>query len=253
MNGILQAIQQYTNPKLLSPVDETNTLNTPAKRYYVDQNSRSPQDFVTPGTPATPTPTHAVLAAIDAKQNSEPSWIPDAQGRVQGVINSGKHAVLSGIEQAKKSIAAGAQELPSPTPAPDASDFEKIAIPILNKYGIPPSVGLGIAAAEGGRIGSNNVFNLNATDSNPQGASSYNDQASGIEAFAKLIASNPRYAKAYANRIDPAKMLTEIQNAGYAGDPKDWQKRKLKETADFPYKQYSQFVMDTPAYKRYAK
>jgi flagellum-specific peptidoglycan hydrolase FlgJ len=67
-----------------------------------------------------------------------------------------------------------------------------------------------------------------------------------------LIATHPRYAKAFALRNDPEKMLTEIQNAGYAGDPNDWYKRKLQETPNFPYKTYKDFVMDTPGYKRFA-
>lgn len=139
-----------------------------------------------------------------------------------------------------------------PTPAPNANDFEKKALPILSKYQIPAAVAFGMRDAEGGKIGSHNVFNINAVDSNPSAAFNYNSPEAGIEAYAKLIAEDPRYSKAYAKRNDPDAMIEEITNAGYAGDPRTWKKRSVSTGgAGKMFDSYADFVRNTPGFNRY--
>lgn len=147
---------------------------------------------------------------------------------------------------------------PSPTLAPDANEFEKLALPILNKYEIPPAVAFGMREAEGGNIGSHNVYNLGAFDSNPQNAYDYDSPEAGVEAFARLIAENPRFKEAYAKRSEPEAMVEAIMQAGYAGDPKTWKRRSIDQArraggrgAGEIYDSYSQFVKDTPGFRRY--
>lgn len=140
----------------------------------------------------------------------------------------------------------------SPTPAPDASTFEELAIEVLNRNNIPPAVGLGIAQAEGGRIGSNNVYNINATDSNPEGANNYESPEAGVQAFADLIAKHPRYQKAFAMRNNPDAMVEAIEEAGYAGDPKTWKQRSVSTGgAGKTFDEWSDFVRSTRNFKKY--
>lgn len=141
---------------------------------------------------------------------------------------------------------------PSPTLAPDATDFEKMALPIVNEAGIHPAVAFGMANAEGGKIGSNNVYNINAVDSNPQAAHDYATPEDGVRAFTTLISEDPRYSKAFAARKDATKMLREIEAAGYAGDPKTWKSRsKATGGAGKTYNKWSDFVGDVSGFRRY--
>lgn len=121
------------------------------------------------------------------------------------------------------------------------ADFlNKILLPITRKYGIPDAVSAGQFAGEG-RLGGfgakrNNFYNIAAYDSNPDAAIHYATPEAGVEAYAKLIATNPHYAQAYSARSDPAKMLGLIQKAGYASRP-----------------DYSSFIQSTPEWKQYAQ
>lgn len=123
----------------------------------------------------------------------------------------------------------------------NSSDFiNKILLPITRKYNIPDPVAAGQFAGEGRLKGfgakRNNFFNIAAYDSNPDAAIHYSTPEQGIEAYAKLIATNPHYAQAYSARNDPSKMLSLIQKAGYASRP-----------------DYSSFVMSTPEWRQYAQ
>lgn len=149
-------------------------------------------------------------------------------------------------------IGGGGPVLPMPTPAP--TNFEELALEVLERNQIPPAVGLGIAQAEGGRIGSNNVYNINATDSNPEGANHYPDPEAGIQAFADLIAKNPRYQRAFQMRDNPDAMIEAIQDAGYAGDPRTWKQRSMSTGgAGKTFDEWADFVKSTKGYQRYSK
>lgn len=174
-------------------------------------------------------------------------------------MDSKPNVLGDAISQIKQHGGAQAQApVPSPTLAPDATDFEKTALPILNQYGIPPSVAFGMRDAEGGKIGANNVFNINAVDSNPDAATNFATPEEGVRAFAQLLTTNPRYSQAYQDRGDIRKMIEDIQNAGFAGDPSTWRQRSIqqarqmgKQGAGELYKNYAQFVQNTPGWQKY--
>lgn len=134
---------------------------------------------------------------------------------------------------------------------PKVQNFlEKKVFPVVEKYGIPKAVAAGMFGAEGRLEGlgaeRNNYYNIAAYDGNEDSAFRYKKPEDGVKAWAELITSDPRYKKAYELRHDPDAMLREIQNAGYAGDPKTYQKR-----AKNGYPSYESFTKDTPEYKYY--
>lgn len=138
---------------------------------------------------------------------------------------------------------------------------EKVAPLIFKQYGIPMSVGWGMYAAEGRGKGlgaeRNNFYNIAAFDSNPNAAFHYKTPAEGVEAYAKFITGkSDRYAspdhklkfqEAYKLRNNPQVYIKAIEQAGYAGDPKTYGQR-----ANNGFKSYSDFVMATPEWKKYA-
>lgn len=139
-----------------------------------------------------------------------------------------------------------ARGTPTPTPRP-ANSIEQI----LSSYEIPLPVFYGMRDAEGGVIGSNNPMNIGAFDSNPTAAVNYPTPEEGIEAFARLISGDKRYEKAYKLRNNPEAMLQAIMDAGYAGDPKTWKQRSIDtKGAGSTYDTYSEFVKDTPGWRK---
>jgi len=87
---------------------------------------------------------------------------------------------------------------------------------------------LGQAALETGKGTSvlaktrNNYFGMNAVDSDPNKAFSYNSPSQSITDYINLIKYNPRYKAAYDQYVqdrDPLKLLQGIKNSGYATDP----------------------------------
>ncbi len=168
------------------------------------------------------------------------------------------------LEQQRPRAVLGAQTpevppvLPEPTPdiepepTPTPTTFEQLVTDVMSRNQIPAPVGLGIAQAEGGRIGSNNPFNINAVDSNPDAAFDYPTPEAGVQAFADLITKNPRYAGALQHRDNPDQMIEAIQNAGYAGDPKTWKQRSMSTGgAGKNFDQWADFVRSTKGYGRY--
>lgn len=150
---------------------------------------------------------------------------------------------------------------PTPTPTPEVlgaqtqepRSLEELIIDVMNRNKIPAPVGLGIAHAEGGRIGDNNPFNINATDSNPGGATDYATPEAGVQGFADLINKNPRYQKATQLRDDPDAMLRAIQDAGYAGDPQTWRQRSIDTGgAGKTYPTWADFIKATRGFQDYA-
>jgi hypothetical protein len=198
---------------------------------------------------------------------SSSDWSGKYYERPENPIMSAIHELLGGKaskaneQQAVMGAATGSPtptQQPSPTPipvptlAPNADDFEQKALPILNQYEIPPSVGFGMRDAEGGKIGANNVYNIGAGDADPSKAENYASIEDAVREYAKLLSTSPRYHQAYADRKDKDKMLKEIVKAGYAGDPETWKQRSAKAGgAGKIYDTYDEFVRATNGYKRY--
>lgn len=257
MDGLKQALAQFLPVKsrdIVSPVP-AGQITEPNMRY--EQASKTLEQAIAKIRKMRPNigQTDEQLAALYAKYGDQ--IIPKSPSRpTQSVLGSAVKQMQGAAqaEAAAPQITATPTPQISPTPAPDASDFEKLALPILNKYNIPPSVAFGMRDAEGGKIGANNVFNINAVDSNPQAATNYATPQEGIEAFAKLIATDPRYKKAFDLRDNPQAMIQAIQQAGYAGDPSTWRQRSASTGgAGKVYKSYADFVKDTPGFARYSK
>ena len=148
---------------------------------------------------------------------------------------------------------------PTPTPIqsnqfatrPRTADFlESDILPTTREAGIQDAIAAGMWAGEGrgehkyGQAPYNNAFNINATDSNPNGAFQYADNAAGTQAYADLL--NRRYAEAL-QQPGILEQLLAIQNAGYAGDPTTYDARSPNN-----YPSYSAFVQDTPEFRYYS-
>lgn len=105
----------------------------------------------------------------------------------------------------------------------DWDRFIEKARPIAAKYDIPLKVMVSQAALETGHGTSwqarvkNNYFGLGAYNDNT--SFGYSSVEESIEYYAKLIAKNKRYSKAYEARHDPLQMIREIKKSGYASDP----------------------------------
>jgi hypothetical protein len=151
---------------------------------------------------------------------------------------------------------------PTPTQVmmPEMNEYEEKATPTFKKYELPNSVVLGIGAAENGF---KNKFNIGATDSNPTGAPIMDDLESATAA-AKLLTGkyklengniDERYKPAfnkYKQTGNEEQFLKDIENLGYAGDSKTWKERSIKQGgAGKYYDKWSDFVMDTPAFKKW--
>lgn len=144
-----------------------------------------------------------------------------------------------------------------PTQAPQVlgnntgnSGFEQQTLPIFQQHGVNPAVAYGIAAAEGGRIGQHNIWNINATDSNPQGATNYGSVQQAAQGAAQLI---QRMLQARGvTSSDPNVQLQAIEQSGYAGDPRTWQARSAATGgAGRQFRSWSDFVRSTPAWNKW--
>lgn len=123
----------------------------------------------------------------------------------------------------------------------DVKDYDAAVRQAAAESGIPEAVIRAMGAAETntgdgrqstGYAKRNNFFNIGAFDSNPDNAYEYATPLEGVRALTKLLSGDPRYAKAYAARTDPIKMVQEIAKAGYASNPN-----------------YAKLVMGTPEFK----
>ena len=136
------------------------------------------------------------------------------------------------IEEVRPQRVSGGVQAPLPSPvateeakvaSTDWDRFIEKARPIAQKYDIPLKVMVSQAALETGHGTSwqarvkNNYFGLGAYNDNT--SFGYSSVEECIEYYAKLIAKNKRYSKAYEARSNPEKMITEIKKAGYASDP----------------------------------
>lgn len=134
-------------------------------------------------------------------------------------------------------------------PAP-TTDFEQATLPVFHQYGVSPAVAYGIAAAEGGKIGQNNIWNINATDSNPQGATNYGNVQQAAQGAAQLI-QRMLQARGVAS-ADPNVQLQAVEQSGYAGDPRTWQQRSASTGgAGRQFRSWSDFVKSTPAWRKW--
>jgi len=141
------------------------------------------------------------------------------------------------------------------------TDYENKTVETYDQYEIPREVIYGMIQAEGGRIGSNNVLNIGAYDSDPSKAINYDSQEKSATASAKLLSGtfrkesgkiDDRYKEAWENRDDPVKMIKLIEQSGFAGDPKTWKERSANSGgAGLTYDSWSEFVMDTEAWHKW--
>lgn len=152
-------------------------------------------------------------------------------------------------------------------PTKELNKYEASTINVFDEYEIPREVIYGMAKAEGGKIGSYNLFNIGANDENPGNAVNYKSQDEATIAIAKLLAGtftkeneikDTRYKEAWENRDNPVKMLKMIETAKFAGDPKTWKQRSIDEAAKIGkkgaglyYDSWSEFVMATADWKKW--
>lgn len=112
--------------------------------------------------------------------------------------------------------------------------FDKEAEIASQQYGIPKSVILAVAGHESGfNPNASTLFGIKGAGANlptwevidgkrvnvNANFRTYSSTQAAFNDFAKLIATDSRYAKAYANKDNPTKMVQEIKKAGYATDP----------------------------------
>lgn len=112
--------------------------------------------------------------------------------------------------------------------------FDKEAEIASQQYGIPKSVILAVAGHESGfNPNASTLFGIKGAGANlptwevidgkrvnvNANFRTYSSTQAAFNDFAKLIATDSRYAKAYANKDNPTKMVQEMKKAGYATDP----------------------------------
>ena len=114
------------------------------------------------------------------------------------------------------------------TPSDPWEAFKQIASSIAEANNFPSNVLLGQAAEESARGTShfakerNNFFGMNAVDSDPEKATTYQTPEDSIKDYINLIENSPRYSQYYQNYLvdhDPFKLIQGIKAAGYASDP----------------------------------
>lgn len=211
--AIQQATQNYQNNGIIAPVPANNTLIQPANMAY-----------------------NKVLSSI---QN--------------GAYNAA-HPINQAMNQAAQGLNPQSQSsvnAQTPNPAPSLDPVEQSTLPIFQQHGISPAVAYGIAQAEGGKIGQNNLWNINARDSDPNAANNYQNVQQAAQSAASVMANMLK--KEGVTSKDPEKQLQAIEDAGYAGDPSTWQKRSASTGgAGKIYKHWSDFVKATGAYNKWA-
>jgi hypothetical protein len=146
----------------------------------------------------------------------------------------------------------GTSIAPTPTssPTPPLDDLERRTIQTFDNHKIPRSVAYGMAQAEGGVIGNNNKWNINAVDSNPNLATDFPSVEAAATSAAKLMQS--MIVKKGAINKKPDEQLKAIEDAGYAGDPKTWKQRSASTGgAGKYYNSWGEFVKNTPAYRKW--
>lgn len=146
-------------------------------------------------------------------------------------------------------------------PTKELNKYEADTVKIFDEYEIPREVIYGMAKAEGGKIGSYNLFNVGAVDSDPKKAINYKSQNEATIAIAKLLTGtftkedktkDTKYKEAWQNRDNPVKMLKMIEAAGFAGNPDTWKERSIKDGgAGINFDHWSDFVMATPEWKKW--
>ena len=151
-----------------------------------------------------------------------------------------------------------------PTPTPVPTDYEALTMQTFDNHQIPREVAFGIAGAENGRI---NKFNIGAVDSNPGAAKVYDSNLAAATSAAKMLSGKANsefygnrkrgkndFKKAYELKSDPIAMLKAIEAAGFAGDPLTWKDRSIATGgAGKYYDSWSDFIMNTPAWKKWYK
>lgn len=121
-------------------------------------------------------------------------------------------------------------------------DMKVVMVKTARKYDIHPSVLVAMTALESARGNSylcrtrNNCWGLGAFDNDPNQAFHFSSFQEGAEYIVRMLATDPRYSQAYAERHDPYAMIREIKAAGYASSPMYVEKiTSLSEWSDYMY------------------
>lgn len=137
---------------------------------------------------------------------------------------------------------------PTPAPMPNMNELERRTLPTFQQYGIHPAVAFGTAQAEGGRIGTNNKWNINAIDSNPGLAYDYPSLEAAATSAAQLMQN---LINKYHGGSTPEGQLRALVTH-FAGDPATWKQRSIATGGAGKYfDSWDQFVKATNAYKKW--
>lgn len=186
--------------------------------------------------------------------SSEPVYVPVPPG-TKNVITAWGNPNPDEIAKMKSAGSVkGTSKKASDTPL---NEYESIIVDEAKKYGVPVPVALGMFYAEtGGKpsLGAdrNNVYNINAIDSDPDQAFTYSTPREGVEAYMKLLTNSDRYQPAMALKDNPEAMLRKIAELGYAGDPKTYAERAdaKNPVTGQKYASYADFVLATPGWRK---
>ena len=237
-NSILNNLFQYissngtdNNAPIVSPLPEKDTLDTPSKLYYVNQNERKMQEAqqynqgIANKTIPEPTP-FPDFEYPDWMANAKPTPTPSIARKIMNNNINPATKATSNINQPKQGNVANSV----------LSFLTNKVLPITRKWNIPDAVAAGQFAGEGRLEGLgaalNNFYNYMAYDGREQSMPSFPTPEAGVEAYARLISSDPRYQEAMKHTNNPVKMLQLIHKAGYASRP-----------------DYTDFIMSTPEWQ----
>ena len=150
-------------------------------------------------------------------------------GTILGNLGQGVQNLISKFVpkvEAKGKVPAIEKPLVKQSGFPVAQSWDEMvkqATQIAYEYGIPPEVMISQMALESGRGTSNR-----AKQNQLFGVGVYNDNSAGhrystpeesMRGYAKLLTTDPRYAKALQVKDDPTAFIRAVKAAGYAADP----------------------------------
>lgn len=230
---IFNALSTLVSPQnLVSPIPENDILNEDWKKRMEAQNAEAEYAASLPYPTWTPRKIDYPewMANAPAKPNNgiaKPKMEKNFFEKFAGELPQKFDEAIRPISD----IAGNVQDVFTPQMPTDEfiKQFDEAVKAVSKKYNIPENIMRAMAALEtqtgigrqplGYAKSRNNIYNIQAYDSNPDMARRYPSVMEGVTDFANLISRDPRYKKAYAVRNDPVKMIQEIKRAGYATDP----------------------------------
>lgn len=263
MNPILQALQSMgimPKPQILSPLPSDMSpggYNDPATdpglaNYYQQQYNASQ---ITPQQAQ-----QTIQQNTQPKTIQYPSWMANAPGgptlasQMQWLPPTPQIAQKQQANPIQQAIGLLAGNKPAQTYAEGypkgATSYEKQAAQIFDKYGVPPSIGLGVWAMEGrGKtINPNNPYNIGAYDTNPQNANAYkfSSPLEGTNAAAQFLAGQSPYQTAAVKKV----FQNALANYKKTGDQNAYLKAIAPVYSTNP--NYAKTITQTPEYQRWS-